>query len=1222
MSWEEIISQPAYQALTDPKKKKEVADAYIESRIQQDNPYITPEQKAEVYQAMYQMMDEVESKGVMAPPADQPAEYEGFKMPEVLDTGQVVEGEPVVSPEDSERVWQETTTQQEKAAFFLEQFRNMDAEQRQAILTQLPEEQQRQIQTAAFEGKTQKSVWESPIVWGLIDAMTMGAGSKVGAILHGVAGAVMATEPKLFPAYIGGMAGTAVAKGLAKKAGSALVKKAFSPKLAMEDLAAMYPKGYKPGVDYISTIKASIQKYETEEAKKIATKIEKQVAKGEKVSAMVEKLPEFVKKPARAVKEGYGIAKETVSRPIQKIFRPNEEFYRKNAQAAFEDGNVGAANVLDMYGQATKQKRELFVENINDGIIVSKAKAIARGFNLALFDRSGTVRRSLEGLDKAQKNLYKEMLREGKMTREEFIGAWGNYKDFGHKTIVHLVNSAGAPGEAKRIVTNLRNQIFKGTNRNQRRIIDTILQSERTIEVASRVKQMPGGRSVAEHQEALAFLKKTYPKDYAAAYKKAERVWMAYREALCQFRDEGLISAESFQNLLRDGLKYNPREIIERIDPLVKSPKGGGQISIHSSGLKAITDKGTEKLLNMDSFELLQNYIGRMQSRIFKNRAAKSLHDVAVNVPNNGIVRRAAVLEKTPADMMEIAAMVKGKPAKMFVDKKFAKEWILGDPETNTLLIKSIGWLSGAVPTRAAATVLNPLFAVANLFRDVQHIYMTLPKLYHSNPIVFAGQMLNDLNAVKGDLLFKRGLYVNAIKRGMDMDYLTQQGVIQIPGLRKLTEVMGSCSSFSEKWTRLAIVKRCLRKDMGMDEAVFQARNYLDFNQGGWFTKALNNGIPFFNVGFLATRGLARAARQSPVEFAKRLGYMWLMSTGTYYANRMMPECYRAMPHHFKENYLSFCSPWVERDEHKDLQYYFFTLPMEQTGRLFHTFFTQLSARMMGDTDNFDVASLARASRDILAVTPESVMPTTLRAALGYGINYDFWRNEEIWKGWKDIKPSLEVDKSVHPFFQNLGKSYEDLSPKRFQRSMEMIFTRNNPFISMVGYGYKKLFDAMPEEERYQTQNEMLTQLPLIRSYYRKSSTRWLEEEAYKGQRVEERSRLFVQNKTIDEMADDVTAGGFQRLQQYVMGQPVEDRQRLVRRYKTARILSGVPNRSWILTSRNQPEKVRAQMFFDKWRVLDSEGRTQLFRNVHRSPGYLSNRFKYYFNRLRTEAKL
>jgi hypothetical protein len=231
------------------------------------------------------------------------------------------------------------------------------------------------------------------------------------------------------------------------------------------------------------------------------------------------------------------------------------------------------------------------------------------------------------------------------------------------------------------------------------------------------------------------------------------------------------------------------------------------------------------------------------------------------------------------------------------------------------------------------------------------------------------------------------------------MSFLTQQGRISRKASgawAKIQDVLGYIGETSEIWTRLALRNRALKNGKLSHEATWSARNYIDFSQGGSFTKAIDTGIPYLNAGVQGTRGVFRAAKDNPARFAWQVSQLGALAAGLFLANRYRNrETWESISDHDKANYFIITTPYSYTDSDGKLRHLYFRVAKDQGQKLVCTLFENLMAKYIGD--EVDGAQAADAARGIINIVPDEALPPMIDAALGYYANKDFWRNEDIW---------------------------------------------------------------------------------------------------------------------------------------------------------------------------------------------------------------------------------
>jgi hypothetical protein len=549
----------------------------------------------------------------------------------------------------------------------------------------------------------------------------------------------------------------------------------------------------------------------------------------------------------------------------------------------------------------------------------------------------------------------------------------------------------GAPKRSQYYVSRAISEIFGDLKPEQRKLIWKYIQAKRVSEV---LDYKPKHKFPPEFSaEKNKFLIESIEKKLPNVAERAEAYFDIFREKLVEMLDEGLITEEGFKNLSAHA-PYEPIKHIFEVDPHVDYVVGGKKITVPSSGLKAFK-KGSESIMEYNAETLLGEYITRIDARIMKNRANKAAYSLAENVPDNGIFKKAKIIRTTkdgkpvfqkPAIGYEtITAMIEGKPRKMIMPEAMAKEWVMSDPLLTAQQANIIGWLSGSKILKPMATGLNPEFALTNFPRDIAHIWLVTNEYSPHLPMA-AAQMGADLLATIGDAFMRKGSYVDYINEGGGMQFLTHQGRVtgKVGGkLGQLQDVLGYLGETSEIWTRIALRRRALKRGASPHEATWQARNYLDFNQGGAVIKAIDAGIPYLNAGVQGTRGVFRAFADRPAQTTWKVAQIGALSTGLYLANKYSnPDCWNSISERDKEANFCITTPLSFTDKSGNKRHLFFKIAKDQGQRFFCTLFDGLMAKYLGDP--VDGHQIWMGLQDALPIMPTQNMPPTFDALFGY----------------------------------------------------------------------------------------------------------------------------------------------------------------------------------------------------------------------------------------------
>lgn len=822
-----------------------------------------------------------------------------------------------------------------------------------------------------------------------------------------------------------------------------------------------------------------------------------------------------------------------------------------------------------------------------------------------------------------------------KATKRALVDTSGNVKKeliknlgpLGKEATIHHDLIAGASAKAERLFEEASKEIYKGLSKDKESLLNRAIQSRRTIAISGYKPEVkhPMGLTVKEHEEYM----KTIPEE---TNKRADRYFKEMEKVLDDLKSEGLIDEQAYQNLKSKG-DYSPRRFIQYIDPERTYIIGGKTITVPDSGIKAL-DEGSYNVMETNSRTLLSSVISRTQARIFRNRANKTLYELAKSIPDNGIVRRAKVYkttkkgkpvyQKAPAGHTKIKAMIDGKSKEMIMPDEYAKEWLTRDPLVNEQLANIIGWLSGSKFLKPMATGLNPGFALTNFPRDIAHVWIVTSE-YSGFVPKFTFQITRDFLSTAKDTFLRKGRWIDYIDEGGGMTFLTHQGrpfKTANKKIKTLQQVLGYLGETSEIWTRLALRERAIRGGASPHEATWIARNYLDFSQGGNVSKALDTGIPYLNAGVQGTRGIFRAAADRPYQTLWKFAQLGTIATGLYFANNYLnKDCYEHITDREKVNNFIITTPFRIKDKNGNIRYFYFKIAKDQGQRVVCTIFENLVMKMLGRKINADQVS--QSVQEFLPIIPSENIPPSLDAMLGYYSNKDFWTREDIWKGPK-ITPREEYTIYTHPALVKAGKA-TGISPERLEYSLSQLFTRGNIYTSLVGGGLSLVMKDLPEKDKRKTLAEIVTRFPLIRRVCRLTPPYSVEDiKKQEKASIEESTRRYQQRRELNEMANryygklkdekirDRTI--IAEANAFIKKQPKEDRKRLVSWFENYGRIYDVPNKSWWLNLSEMPPEARATEFWLKYLEEDEKERIELKRIAKKMPGLWSPRFRERFN--------
>lgn len=509
---------------------------------------------------------------------------------------------------------------------------------------------------------------------------------------------------------------------------------------------------------------------------------------------------------------------------------------------------------------------------------------------------------------------------------------------------------------------------------------------------------------------------------------------------------EGLLIQEKINNLEK------------RISTLLRKPKTN-QIATDIKTLERrieVLKEKTEQPLTGNQIESLKDKIQTTNKKIDK---FSNLISTAKSEGLSEIKLMSKKLKKIPGDMVRIQAMVGGEAKPMLMPKEMAQYWVTGDPAINSNLAKFISIASGSAILKPMATGINPGFALSNMPRDIVHSWFVTQEYSPILPVAWV-QQAADFARVAKDVFATKGRVTEAVKEGISMDFLTQQGQIRKKpwepqsatgeSIQQLGKFLGWANEKSELWTRMALRERAIINKKSSTEATHIARNYIDFAQGGTWTKAADNAIPYLNAGVQGTRGIFRAFKENPkVASFKAAQVMGLGFALAYWNQLMNKDADDAISDREKSNKFTITTPhfWLDKDGNQ--RHVYFAISKDQGQRVFATIGEELAAMVHGKGFNFE--RLKMSATDFIPVNLQSFLPPTISALLGYTFNKDFWKNEDIWKGRKGISPKEEYWNTTPKPWMMFGK-HTGLSPERSRRAFNKVVPQNLYTYLMEGF--------------------------------------------------------------------------------------------------------------------------------------------------------------------------
>jgi len=902
-----------------------------------------------------------------------------------------------------------------------------------------------------------------------------------------------------------------------------------------------------------------------------------------------------------------------------------------------------------MYGKLYKTGKSLAIKggktagSIVDSMAPNrKAIEINRDTTSKMVEDSSSVNRDFAHMSKLEKSAMRRPRKIKQALTSALIDASGNVKsalytlgDRGYDIARHHDLVKGSTPRINMLVDDAKGRLTKGLNQGDIELLNeaVVVARELGIKQYKPNHKHPMGWTTEQVVNRLW----TMPE---RILERVEEYGKIMKEMTIDRKlAEGLISKEEHAALASKGL-YSPRQLLDkmRTEPATDAIQKPTKESVASSGIKALQE-GSTKEIRTNAIGMLFEEIASTDIAVAKNKVGKGLYRVATNTPENGLV--SVVHPKKydtppPRGYDYVFSMIDGKKRAVTIKSEFAKELVKSDPYIAGTLAKVLSWTMGSPILRAQATGYNPYFAIKNVFRDTQLIWLASDEYSHAIPFAIP-QMAKDIATVLPDAIARKGRYRDYIQDGGGMGLLTHQGQVAptakgvFGGIQKY---LGYLNETSEIMTRLALRERAMKNGKNRSEASHVARDYLDFSQGGNMAKAVDTAVPYLNAAIQATRGVLRSAKRDPFKFALKASQIMMLSQGLYLANK---EGYGDRIDEVKKsdrinNWIIF-TPVVYKDQNGVEKQHYIKIPKDQTQRLLSTMFEGLIAKATGDK-NFDYGMIPEAAKQALPFIPTEGIPPSMEGLFTYFYNKDFWMNEDVWKGLPQADVTEEHTRFTPPAWVEGTKALQsatgiDVSPDRLRAALSTVFSRNNLYNDLVGMGANKVFGELPESQRTEVSNDILRKSPFIRDFLGSTDPRFRLGEEVEDIGLKENTRRTKQNREVDELSAEFyeqrklgTKPPVDSVKEYILKQPSEeDRERLYNRFVNHDKTKGIPNGTWWRDISSLPPEPRAEAFYLEWNRKDEAGKRDLEKTASQLSGFGSARFKAKFKELAKDYK-
>jgi hypothetical protein len=707
-----------------------------------------------------------------------------------------------------------------------------------------------------------------------------------------------------------------------------------------------------------------------------------------------------------------------------------------------------------------------------------------------------------------------------------------------------LVTKAGGSGYANFRFKKADEKIFDGLSVKDRNTLDQIVYARR-IDAINDNRKSRGlesyvgveGFSQEDAKRELNEIKQNVSEEkFRDLSSRATEYFKVFDESLKRMRDTDLIS-EDVYNQLKD-TEYSPIKTIKYLIPddydANETDRMAQITGMTKSVIQSLSDSNVNDII-MDSRWLLMTNVSMIEARVFENRMLNSFYDAiqsadadqkkAINEyvkdnPQEGTYKTGRPkykydTVKTPVGFVRVPFMRNGNKVEMIVSEAYAKQ-LLDVKTTPGLLEKTLPKITGTSILRFFATSGNPLFIVGNTAIDFANI-LFLSDVYSKNKFVGGAKLAADsiktfLSKVGGTDAYNKA-YKEYMEHGGSMDYLSTDGLKAIQsinpkgrfleagtsalrGYGRLMSYLGETSEISfrlavyekSKDNQLKEFKKLNKRDPNqqeMDDIMFaaarEARETIDFSQGGSLVKAGDKVLPYLNA---ATQGFRKAvdyAESNPLGFASSMVqgalmsgsiaalsmFLLLRSLGEDEDEEKVLDILNSVSDYEKANYHIIFTG--NKDENGEYQYVRVKkLPtISLVATVAENLATKAILKSRGIDYDVDESILLKNVEGAAPIvpTPKNLLSRNplVSAVVTYQFNYDMFYKQEIFRGpkGKEIDPAAEgaFDNRVDQMYKDLAPFF-GLSPKRTKAAMEKIITSEttNPMIGLLYSGYDVAF--------------------------------------------------------------------------------------------------------------------------------------------------------------------
>ena len=712
-----------------------------------------------------------------------------------------------------------------------------------------------------------------------------------------------------------------------------------------------------------------------------------------------------------------------------------------------------------------------------------------------------------------------------------------------------LVTKAGASALAAERFKQAEKEIYGKLNSEDTKTLDKIIYARRIVAVNESRAELGmdsytgmDGYSLEDAKQDLAnFKQELGDKKFNDLSDRATTYFNVFKANLRKLYDSGRISKEVYESLRNT--EYSPIKTIkyvvgdnlsvDEIDTQAKS------LGISRKDIMKLSDSNENEII-LDSKWLLAMNISTVEGRAFENRMLnefnKAIESATVDekkafeefVLDNPVVgkKKDGSLKykyddtKVPVGYSKVSYFEDGNKREVVLKDIYAKQLL--DVKNKNTFLETIGKLTGTQILRFFATGGNPLFIIGNTAVDFQNIAFWSDTYSKFKPLA-AVQLMRDFtkNFVKKAVLSNKynAIFNEYINHGGALDYLSNDGLKALESLNPVKTItkqvqkgllaygraMAFLGETSEVAFRLSVFEKVkedslkeFRKENGREpnfqekedilwKAAREARETMDFSQGGDVAKNIDSVFPYFNAALQGIRRPIDFAMKNPAGFASSvLQYTAMAGSLTAAslamliksvrddeeddekANKKILEALNSVSEYEKANYHVLFTG----NKNKDGEYEYYRIKKLPVLSVVSTIGDQLIYNDFFKNVGIDYKIDKEAIQE--AAVKSNPIPVTIQELAGknpvasglvsYWANKDTFTGEKIFRepNNKKILPEAEgiFDDKVDQVYKDLAPGF-GLSPARTKVMVEKVITseNTNPTIPLIYSAYDGIFN-------------------------------------------------------------------------------------------------------------------------------------------------------------------